>query len=142
MSDTDHVERVFDAWRTRQARPELVKLTPERRRIIAARLKTASPEDLLLVIEWVHESDDPRARFLRGGNREGRAYLGIDNLFRASKIDDRIEAARAWDDPGEDADPTGGDAEDSFGDLGALRSGEAKPVTGSLRSLRRRDEAR
>jgi hypothetical protein len=120
MADLDEVERVFEEWRSRQASPGRVTLSEERRRLIASRLNRASADDLVMLVRYAFEAETSEARFWRGEDG-GRAYLGLDNLLRISKLDDRIDRARSWAEEQGDEDDDGDDDGIVFGVLGALR---------------------
>lgn len=94
------VARVFEAWRSRQASPERIKLGADRRRLIEQRLRLYEPGALVALIRYAYEADAPGPRFWRGDNDKGQEYLGLDNLFRSSKIADRVDAALAWSEGG------------------------------------------
>lgn len=120
---TDDVSILYEAWRSRQPRPDLVRFTAERRRLISARLRLGySLTDLLALVRYMYESDDDRPRFCRGENDEGRTYLDLENLLRVSKLGERVPLALAWL---EGVDGGGG------GDGGG--SGGAPPVARSAR---------
>lgn len=106
------VDQVWEAWRARQKRPALVRLTEERRKLIRARLKLGyTADELCTLVRYAYESDDDRPRFWRGENagQEARTYLDIENLLRVHKLGERVPAALAWANPGDDdGDDEGG----------------------------------
>jgi len=124
----DPVAEVFETWRTGHSSPGRVRFTPDRKKLIQTRLKSFSVEDLCSVIQYAYEADTPAARFWRGDNRDGRTYLDMENLFRASKLSGRVEDALAWL-AGEDPDDPDGPADQDdgldLGPMGAFRSGAA-----------------
>lgn len=104
------VDRVWNAWRDRQQRPDLVKFTAERRDLISARLRLGySAEDLIALVRYAYESQDPGPRFWRGENDRQTTYLDLENLLRKTKIGKRITLALAWASSGDD--PGGGGRE-------------------------------
>ncbi len=91
------VEQVFEAWRRRQRRPTVCRLTEDRVDLIRSRLaKGYTVEDLGILFDYAWEARDPDARFWRGDNSRGRTYLDLANLLRAGKLAGRIEKARIW----------------------------------------------
>ena len=122
--------RVFEAWRARQARPASCTLTREREEMIVKRLRDGyTVEDLLLLLRWVYEADEPGPRWLRGENPERRTYLDLVNLLRREKMGGRVDAARTWE--AADVDEPGS-LEDGL-DLGPMRfvQGRGSPVAGA-----------
>lgn len=105
-TSADAVQRVFAAWQARQARPDLCRLTDDRKRLIKARLREYSADDLCALIDYAWDADEADARFWRGENAESRTYLDLENLFRVSKLAGRVEKALAW--RGDDGDDDGG----------------------------------
>ncbi len=96
--DKADVERVFEAWRKRQKQPARCRLTESRRTTIARRLKEHTADELVTLTNFAYDADEPGPRHWRGGNREGRVYLGLDNLLRIGKLADRVEDALEWAD--------------------------------------------
>lgn len=103
----EEIQRVFEAWRDRQTKPERIKLVPDRASLIAKRLGSYTADDLVMLIRYAFEADVPEARFWRGDSPDGRVYLGLDNLLRIGKLADRIDRAREWED--ENPPPVAGD---------------------------------
>jgi len=106
-STTKAVTRVWEAWRERQARPEICRLTDDRKRLIKSRIREYSADDLIAVIDYAYDAEEPGPRFWRGENADSRTYLDLDNLYRVGKLAARVEAARLWQSGGS-ADPEGG----------------------------------
>ena len=92
------VNKVFQCWRNYRPNPAYCRLTPNRVKLINARLNTYSSEELCVLIRYAHESDAAEARFWRGENDRKAEYLDLTNLFRSTKIDGRIERAMLWRD--------------------------------------------
>lgn len=113
MSQPTDVDRVFEAWQQRQARPEFCKLTEGRRRLILRALKDYSAEDVLALIDFAFDSNNPQARYWRGDNRDGRKYLDLTNILAgADRLPGRIEKALIWREDGDDEeadDPEAGE---------------------------------
>lgn len=123
---------VFDAWRAGQRAPERCKFTETRKRLIKTRLKSHSAAELQTLIQYAYEADTDEARFWRGDNDSGREYLGLDNLLRAGKLDDRMERAIEWlegdslEDPG---GPAGADDDGlDLGPMGTFIRGRVQPL--------------
>lgn len=95
--------RVFEDWRRRRPVPEANKFTLERERVIYHRMRLGySADDLILIIRYLHESDDDEARWMQGKHPRnrigsgGKAYLDLENVLRIARLGARIEAARLW----------------------------------------------
>lgn len=91
------VAQVWEAWRARQDRPEACRLGVGARAIIARALGETTPEHLLLLLRFAYEADAAGPRFWRGANDQRRTYLGLDNLLRLGKLQERLQHALAWD---------------------------------------------
>lgn len=69
---------------------------------IKAALKAGfTAEQLVAVVQWAHLAPHDRAQFLRGADYEAGksstgAYLGIVDLFRRDKLDNRTAWATEW----------------------------------------------
>lgn len=92
----DEVLVVFDAWRRRRPNPTLVSLTKARDAAIRARLQEHSVVQLVVLVEYAHDARTGEARFWQGDSEDGREYLDLVNLLRASKCAGRVERAWAW----------------------------------------------
>lgn len=106
------VEAVFAVWRSRRPRPDLCRLTTDRRKLIASRLGLGySAADLIAVIEYIHDADTDDAKWMRGQHPRNRTpYLDLDNLLRIQRLAGRVEAALLWK---EQRDKGGTDTGDS-----------------------------
>lgn len=104
---SEAINAVFEAWRARQRLPAACKLTAPRRKLIEAAVKDHGTDDLLALVRYAYDADEPGPRFWRGDNRQERTYLDLTNLLVRSKLAGRVEAALAWVmDGGAEADPT------------------------------------
>ena len=118
FSETDNVEKVFNFWASKQKRPQVCKLTEERRGLISRRMSDGyTAEELILVIKYYYESNSDDARWMRGHNPSHRKYLGLDNLFRKKKLGDRLELAKNWEEDLKEI------RVDNFGPLAFFRAG-------------------
>jgi len=90
------VARVFQAWAKRQAAPDRCRLGDASRRMIRSALRDASEGDLLTLIDYAYDADEPGPRYWRGENDMKRTYLGLDNLLVAKKLAGRVQDATAW----------------------------------------------
>lgn len=90
------VQEVWAAWRDRQKRPDSCRFTPASQSTIRGALQQARWQDLVTLIEYAYESADSTARFWRGENSGKRTYLGLDNLFRAAKLQGRLQLVLEW----------------------------------------------
>ena len=114
----EETEKVFNAWKVRQKRPQLCRLTKERRKLIKRAFNDGfSADDLVALIEYAYESKDPGPRFWRGENQQKRVYLDLVNLFRINKIAGRVEEALNWK---LDLDQ---EEEDNYGPFRLIRGG-------------------
>jgi hypothetical protein len=95
MSD---VQRVFTAWAERRPKPQYCKLSKARKRLITARLKEYSADELVAVIRYAYDADEPWPRWMRGNNPRDRQYLDLENLFRVTRLAERVEEALLWAD--------------------------------------------
>ena len=126
MATAAQVKAVFIAWRDTRTHPQYCRLTTARRKLIRARLTEYTVDDLLAVIRWANEADEPGPRWLRGGNPQQQEYLDLTNLFRVTKMPQRVEAALTWRDQADSEDP----AEQDGVDLGAFGFRMARPQGG------------
>lgn len=92
----DAVLQVWEAWRSRQKRPDACRLGAGARSQIQRALGEASAEHLLVLLDYAHDADEPGPRFWRGQNQQRRTYLGLDNLLLPSKLQARLQHALAW----------------------------------------------
>ena len=98
----EDVERVFEAWQRRQARPQWNRLTDEREKLIRARLKLGyTADELITLVDFAYDSDHDSARFWRGertGHHRGprKTYLDLENLLRVHKLGARIPVVMEW----------------------------------------------
>lgn len=83
------IERVFEHWQREHDHPQ-AKLTPDRRRLIAARLKTFAEPVLLECI-----SGYKRSPHHMGENKQGRRYDDIELFLRDAKhVETGVQLAR------------------------------------------------
>ena len=100
-------DEAVDLWR--ELGPKTASGTAARRRptksrgvgrALGARLRSDGVADVLRVIRWAHESDDERARFLRGarGPRDvpDRAKVSLATLMRPSNFETYRDMASQW----------------------------------------------
>ena len=86
--------------------------------MIRAALQESSVEQLIDLIVYAYEADEPGPRFWRGENSHNRTYLGLDNLMVASKLQGRLQLVAVWKDKnGHTEDGT------NLGPLAAYRRG-------------------
>ena len=110
----DDAEMVFEAWRSHRPNPAYCRLTAGRRKLISTRLRIFSAHALCALIRYAFEANTSEARFWRGDNPQKQDYTGLTNLFRVTKMDDRIERACLWID-----DQPTGEVEEGI-DLGPM----------------------
>lgn len=96
---SEDVETVFEAWRARRARPDLTRLTQERRDLIRSRLALGyTVEDLVCLMRYAYEASSDEALWWRGGNPRRVKYMDLSNLLRKEKLGGRVDRAREWED--------------------------------------------
>jgi len=95
---TADIDLVFQCWRQYQRRPGVCKLTQSRRKLISARLQEYAVGDLCCLLDYMFTSNDPQCRWMRGENPSQREYLDLQNLFRVTKVPQRVEQAWKWHD--------------------------------------------
>jgi hypothetical protein len=117
-SAAQEVERVWAAWRDRQARPGACVLAEAVQRQVRAALQQATADQLVQLVAFAYEADEPAARFWRGQNDQRRTYLGLDNLLRLGKLADRLQLVEQW--VARQQPSSGGDGTD-LGPLAAYR---------------------
>lgn len=116
-SAAQDIERVWSAWRDRQARPGACVLAEPVQRMVRSALQQATADQLVQLIAFAYEADEPAARFWRGQNDHRRTYLGLDNLLRLGKLADRLQLVEQWLPSQRQADGDGTD----LGPLAAYR---------------------
>jgi hypothetical protein len=117
-SAAQDVERVWAAWRDRQARPGACVLAEAVQRQVRAALQQATADQLVQLVAFAYEADEPAARFWRGQNDQRRTYLGMDNLLRLGKLADRLQLVEQW---AARQQPSGGGDGTDLGPLAAYR---------------------
>lgn len=91
------VDAVIEGWRARMARPKAIRVTTDLRRLVADRLRLGyDAADLLALVRYAWEADEPGPRWWRGDNPDGKRYLHLDNLLRREKLAGRVHAALEW----------------------------------------------
>jgi hypothetical protein len=90
------IQRVYEEWRKRQKRPTQCKLTPATKETIRGGLRNGSPDELVNLIRYAYESNDPGPQWWQGKNPSGRTYLGMNNLFVGEKMADRLQMVEDW----------------------------------------------
>ena len=113
-----NVLMVFEAWRKHQKMPDRCKIGAGSRSVIGAALRECDAETLCDFIDYAYTADDAGPRYWRGGNAQGRTYLGLDNLLRTTRLAGRIEAMRSYTSK---ASPDASGAGSSLGPLAAYR---------------------
>lgn len=119
VSDED-VTAVYEAWLKCLSSPERSTLTATATRLIRGALEDHSVEEVVTLMRYAAEADDPRARFWRGEAPEGRdgaTYLGLDNLLARTKLQGKVMLAMDW----AGAEEHGDGQDDTLGPLAAYR---------------------
>ena len=97
-SAPDQVAHVFEVWRSYRPNPGYCRLTAQRRKLLQARLRDYTADDLVALVRYANEADTAEARFWRGQNDRRAEYLDLVNLLRVQKLDGRVERALLWRD--------------------------------------------
>ena len=87
---------VWEEWKNRQKRPGACSLNHGTTNLIRGTLKSISVEQARLLIRFAYEADHPMAKVWRGHNDRKRTYLGLENIFRKTKLPARIQVAEEW----------------------------------------------
>ena len=88
----EQVQQVFDAWKSYRSRPDVIRFTTERQKLIQNRIGLGyEVEDFLALFEYVFTSNDQWPVFMRLND-----FTGLDNLLRKEKLADRMEKAMLW----------------------------------------------
>ncbi len=124
-TNSEAVRSIFQEWAKRQQRPNACRLGVGAKRTIETALKDAEADQLICLIAFAYEADEPGPRYWRGANNQKRTYLGLDNLFRAQKLQERLQHALAWRDRAAKSG-TGGDGT-TFGPMHAYRNARKGP---------------
>jgi|7_EtaG_2_1085326.scaffolds.fasta_scaffold00045_21 hypothetical protein len=95
-ASSSEVYTVYEEWRKRQIRPGACKLGPATQETIRGGLRNATVEQIVNLIRYAYEADEPGPRFWRGDNQSGRKYLGLDNLLVGKKIESRLQMVSEW----------------------------------------------
>lgn len=91
------VDAVVEGWRARMERPGAVKVTADLRRTVADRLRLGyTAADLLALVAYAWEADEPGPAWWRGENPTGTRYLHLTSLLRQEKLSGRVHAALEW----------------------------------------------
>ena len=115
------IEMVFEAWKIRQIKPQICRLTSDRKDLIRVRLGIGyEPSDFIAVIEYMFESMESDAKWMRGENPRKKRYLDLSNLLRKEKLAGRVEAALLWQ---MDKGSSTADLDDYFGPFRLIRGG-------------------
>tara|TARA_B100000282_G_scaffold74423_1_gene50971 strand:- start:6601 stop:7047 length:447 start_codon:yes stop_codon:yes gene_type:complete len=95
MNDYDKVFQSFTEYRKTLGKslPSLTKATIKK---INKALEVVTTEDLILLFTYLSESTDEYCSFINGDNDNNRFYGTLDNLFRKSKLKEKINRAKRW----------------------------------------------
>lgn len=94
----DQINQVYDAHlRLRKSiGKKSTKLTDKKKLQIEIILKEYHCEFIILLMDYLRLGEDFYARFIRGENKRKKDYTSLSNIFRPTKLDDKIEKAIAW----------------------------------------------
>lgn len=114
------IELIFEEWRKRQPRPQLCRLTEDRKTLLRQRLNLGyEATDFVAVIQYFFESNESDAKWMRGDNPRKKKYLDLSNLLRKEKLAARVEAALLW----KLNSRTNEDQDDDFGPFRLIQGG-------------------
>jgi len=108
---------IWEAWRKRQIYPDRCVCSGPIRSSIRSSLEQATVDSIVDLFEFAFDSDEPAAKFWQGQNAQKRKYLGLDNLLRANKLQDRLQLVYAWKDAKDSDGP-----QSDFGSLAKYRT--------------------
>ena len=99
MSKDQMAQKIYTEWCSlrRSIGRKATAFTEKRKQHVINLLEDFYGENILLVIEYLETSDDYYSKFMRGENEQKRDYTGFDNVFRPSKMGDKIDKAIAWE---------------------------------------------
>lgn len=97
MSPIQQVFNAYAHYRKLVGKPlqSKVPTDPQSRKINAA-IKQVGANDLVLMFEYFAKSDDEYVQFMNGNNDNGRFYGMLDNMFRTTLLQEKINRARSW----------------------------------------------
>ena len=95
MNDYEIVFNGFVEYR-RSINRSIPTLTESQKTKIQKILEVTTKEDLLLLFEYLSKAKDEYTKFINGENDNNRFYGTMDNLFRKSKIKEKINRAKKW----------------------------------------------
>lgn len=71
-------------------------MTQSKTKKIIKALEVVSKQDLVLLFEYLSNSQDEYVKFINGENDNNRFYGSLDNLFRKSKLLEKVNRAKKW----------------------------------------------
>jgi len=98
MTTHDDYKLVFSAFvEYRKAiKKSIPTLTEAKSNKIKKALSKIPVHDLILMFEYFTKSKDEYVSFINGENEHNRFYGTLDNLFRVTKLLEKINRAKAW----------------------------------------------
>jgi hypothetical protein len=88
----EQVQEVFEAWKKHRSRPDVIRFTADRQKLIKDRLNLGyAADDFAALFDYVFTSDEQWPVFMRSND-----YTGLDYLLRKEKLADRVERALVW----------------------------------------------
>lgn len=95
MNDYEYVFNSFIEYR-KKINKSLPTLTQAKTKKIIKALEVVSKQDLILLFEYLSTSKDEYVKFINGENDNKRFYGSLDNLFRKSKLLEKVNRAKKW----------------------------------------------
>jgi len=95
MNDYEEVFNSFIEYR-KTVKKSLPTLTKAKVNKIKNALEIVSKKELVLLFQYLSNSKDEYTEFINGNNENDRFYGTIDNLFRKSKLKEKINRAKKW----------------------------------------------
>ena len=96
MNDYEIVFNGFVNYR-RSINRSIPTLTDSKKKKICKALEIAKKEHLILLFDYLSNSKDEYTTFINGKNDNNRFYGTMDNLFRKSKLKEKINRAKKWE---------------------------------------------
>ena len=88
--------RVFNYWKEKTNKAKKIRMTNRRVNFIEQALKEHPIEDIILLLDYIFDSEDEYALFMRGNNERGKKYTDLGNIFRPTKLSEKIGKAKEW----------------------------------------------
>ena len=106
----DDVISVWKKWQGYQKKPGACRLGVGAKQVIKKALGESDANSLIVLLEFAFEADDRKAKYWRGETADNSTiYLGLDNIFRITKLAGRVSVALQWKESSKAKMARGGD---------------------------------